>query len=204
MCNVRRRVALQGAQDIGPADALVGPDVRVHAMTLQGHVLIQLPPGADGRDLANRCGLSIPDRPNTAIGDAKTTMWLGPRAWVVITQAADIAAALAAEWAGALRAIGGHAVELTDAHQSLRISGSASETLLAQGCMLDLDPASFSIGAATRTAIARMPVILHRRDAQSYLLHIDRSIAHQLWTWMTLAVREIAALAAFEPQREAS
>ena len=191
-----RRCALEDAPAHGRAPGMQGAGVLVEVLPLQGHVLIQLPPGnADGRLLA-ALDLPLPAAPNRAAGVDPTIMWLGPRAWVAITAQVGAADALATRIAARLRAAGGHAVELSDAHQGLRIAGPGASALLAQGCALDFDGASFGAGGATRTSIARMPAILHRTAADAFLLHVDRSLAGHLWDWLGRGVREMAALAA--------
>ena len=195
MCNVARRVALEDLHEVGNAAPLLGATVRVDALVLMGHVLIQLPPGKAHLQLRSLLDLPLPDVPNRASGDNPSLMWLGPRAWVAITDHADAAGPLATHAATALRAAGGHAVDLSDAHQSLRVSGRDASSLLNQGCPLDLESATFSEGSATRTSLARMPAILHRDRADSYVLHVDRSLASQFWDWLTLGVQEMAALA---------
>jgi heterotetrameric sarcosine oxidase gamma subunit len=195
MAEMLRRCALEDARPLGSGPGMSGGGVHVEALPLLGHVLIQLPPGnADGRRQA-ALELTLPAAPNHAVGIDPAILWLGPRAWVAITGDVDAAGALAARIATQMRAAGGHAVELSDAHQSLRITGPGASTLLAQGCALDFDGASFGAGRATRTAIARMPAILHRTAAEAFLLHVDRSLASALWDWLDRGVREMAALA---------
>jgi len=196
MCEIAPRFALQPAHEPGSVPLVASAGVRVEALALLGHVLIQLPPGKPNDRLLAALGLNPPDAPNRAVGRDPTLMWLGPRAWVAITATVDAAAALATRVAAGLRAEGGHAVDLSDAHQSLRITGAMAATLLAQGCAIDLWSASFTEGSATRTSIARMPSILHRTAAEAFLLHVDRSLAGQLWDWLDHGVREMTALAA--------
>lgn len=195
MCNVARRVALEDLHEAGNAPPLLGANVRVDALVLMGHVLIQLPSGKDHLHLRQLLDLPLPEHRNRAVGVNPSLMWLGPRAWVAITDQVGAAGPLAAYLATALRAAGGHAVELSDAHQSLRVSGRDASSLLNQGCALDFESATFSVGSATRTSLARMPAIVHRDQADSYVLHVDRSLASQLWDWLRLGVQEMAALA---------
>lgn len=195
MREIVRRCALEAERPLGSGPGVPGARVQVEALPLQGHVLIQLPAGAaDGR-LPAALELTLPAAPNHAAGTDPAILWLGPRAWVAITAEVDAAGALAARIAARLRAAGGHAVELSDAHQSLRITGAGASALLAQGCAVDFDGASFRAGRATRTSVARMPAILHRTAADGFLLHVDRSLASALWDWLGRGVREMAALA---------
>ena len=194
MVEIARRCALD---DADAHTVLDGGDVRVEALALMGHVLIQLPVSAGyaSPPVAAR-ELGLPAEPNRATGRDPVLMRLAPRGWVAITPALATAAPLAARMTDALRDAGGHAVELSDAHQSLRVSGPAAAALLGQGCALDLDAAVTPEGAATRTAIARMPAILHRVARDEFMLHVDRSFAQQFWDWFGCGVREAAALAA--------
>ena len=196
MADAAQLCALAEPADADSTPALAGGDVRVEALPLQGHVLIQLPPRCAHEHLRRALSADLPAAPNRAAGGDPALLWLGPRAWVAITASAATAAALAAQVAGALRTVGGHAVDLSDAHQSLRISGPGATALLGQGCALDLDGPAFAPGSATRTALARMPALLHRIAASTFVLHVDRSLARQCRDWFGHGVREMAALAA--------
>lgn len=196
MPEIARSFALEPAHGAGGTPFMKGAGVRVEALALLGHVLIQLPPGKANDRLFAALKLNPPDTANRAAGSDPTLMWLGPRAWVAITGTVDAAAALATRVAAGLRPEGGHAVDLSDAHQSIRITGPTATTLLAQGCALDLGSASFTEGSATRTSIAKMPSILHRTAAEVFLLHVDCSLASQLWDWFGHGTREMTALAA--------
>lgn len=183
---------------------LAGGDVRVHALDPMGHVLMQVASAADAARAESLVNLPLPSTPNRARGLDPLVLWIGPRAWAVLTAKGDDAAALAVRAAAALRAIGGHAVDLTDAHQSLRIEGSDATLLLAQGCPIDLADSAFAVGCATRTLMARTTVLLHRVEADAYLLHVDRSLARQLWDWLEQGVAEIAALSPRQDEAERS
>ncbi|MBK8742682.1 MAG: hypothetical protein IPM02_25775 [Betaproteobacteria bacterium] len=195
MPEIAHRYSLEPTNDAGGAPFMETAGVRVEALALLGHVLIQLPPGKVDDRLLSALGLIPPSSSNRAAGLDPTLMWLGPRAWVAITGTVNAAASLAASVAAGLRHVGGNAVNLSDAHQSIRITGPAATTLLAQGCALDLGSASFTEGSATRTSIAKMPSILHRTAAEVFLLHVDRSLASQLWVWLDGGIREMTALA---------
>jgi len=195
MGEILRRSALEGSPPLGSSPDMPGAGVQVEALPLLGHVLIQLLPGKGDGPGPAALELALPAEPNHAAGIDPAILWLGPRAWVAITGDADAAGALVARMATHMSATGGHAVELSDAHQSVRITGPGASALLAQGCALDFDGASFRAGGATRTSIARMPAILHRTAADAFLLHVDRSLASAFWDWLGRGVREMAALA---------
>lgn len=196
MSEVVHRCALQDVDPTGGEPTLRGEGVLVTALPLFGHVLIQLPPGAGGGTLPATTGLALPAAPNRATAGEPAVMWLSPRAWVVIGGPVSEGTRLAARIAETLRPHGGHAVDLADAHQSIRVEGPAAAFLLGQGCALDLDPVRFDVGSATRTSIARIPSILHRSSGQAFVVHVDRSLAGHLWEWLGHGIREITALAA--------
>ena len=99
---------------------------------------------------------------------------LGPDEFLLLAPedapaAAEIAAAMGARF---------HAlVEIGHRNVALELSGIAAAQVLNAGCPLDLDPAAFPPGMATRTLLGRSEIVLMREDAQRWRLECGRSFA---------------------------
>lgn len=64
----------------------------------------------------------------------------------------------------------GYTTDQTDAWVALEISGPATPAALERLCPLDLDPASFPDGAAARTLMAHLSIMIVRLGAEHFLL----------------------------------
>jgi sarcosine oxidase subunit gamma len=125
-------------------------------------------------------GLALPGRPGTsANAHDRCALCLAPGEWLIAAGAP--AAGAAAGAAGAL-------VDVSHGRTVLRLSGSDVRELLAQGCALELDGAAFAPGRCAQTAIARIPVLLHRAGEDAVFdLYCARSYSQSLWQWLTAA-----------------
>ena len=76
------------------------------------------------------------------------------------------------------------AVDASANRVCLELSGPAAEEVLAQGCSLDLHPSAFAEGACAQTLLARVQVILWRREAERWQLFVRPSFAPYLRAWL--------------------
>jgi sarcosine oxidase subunit gamma len=65
----------------------------------------------------------------------------------------------------------------------LEVGGPRSWELLSTGCSLDLDPRVRVAGMCAQTLLARVPVILHERDAATRVF-VRPSLANYLADWL--------------------
>jgi len=160
------------------------------AMTeLQGWSLTQLdfrPDHGAGLEAAlRRCwNLSLPPRVGDVLGQAPVqAMRLAPnRVWILAESAAAQPAEAAEAWASALC--------LTHGRRRYRLVGSRCTEVLAKGIALDLEGSALASGRAAQTQLHRVPVLLHRREAQSFDLFVPRSFSESLEAWLADAARE--------------
>lgn len=142
---------------------------------------------ADDATLADRVlattGLIPPRAPGRVAESGPTRLiWLEPTAWLL--EADDTVADRAIADLGA--------IEVTDGRVVLALSGARVRDLLAVGTGLDLDPALFPPGHATRTLFGRLGVLLHAVDAApTYRLHVDRAHARWFRDWILAARRDL-------------
>jgi len=156
-------------------------------------------------------------RPTVAVGevavrsDVLRILRLGPGEWQVIGDVLAVdalagelsAAGLAPGAAGTVPDAAGtvpgddpgnatvSVTVVTDAWQSLSVSGRAARDVLAKGCSIDLHPLRFGVRRATRTRLAGIAAVLECADAlDRFALHVASSYRDYLKSWLDDAVLE--------------
>ena len=72
----------------------------------------------------------------------------------------------------------------------LTVTGALAADILSTGVMLDLDPAAFPVGMATRTLFVKAEIVLWRKGPQAFHIEVWRSFAPYLHGLMGEAARE--------------
>ena len=178
------------------------PGVRLGERAFQGQINLRGDPGnKDFVDAAaSVLGARLPTKPNTSAGsddlsDGPRALWLAPGEWLVISAAATesgIIGSLAEATAGC----GGSVTDVSDARTVICLSGRHARDVLMKGCPLDLHPAVFAPGQCAQSLLARASMILYRRADEavaggaSFDIHVARSFAEYLWTWLEDAAVE--------------
>jgi sarcosine oxidase, subunit gamma len=135
--------------------------------------------------------LLLPTEPTgTASKNRISALWLGPDQWLLTCPPDDVSF-----FVNSLRdALEGshHALtDLSDGLVSFTLAGPSARDVLAKGCPLDLHPRAFTPGSCARTLLAKDDVLLHlQADEPRFDLHVARSFAHYLWTWLEDAGQE--------------
>ena len=136
-------------------------------------------------------GFAPPLVPNRAaeVGPLRA-LWLGPDEWLVVAPESE-GAALAKRLHDALRGQHFALVDASEVRAAIALTGPRARDTLAHGTALDLHPRVFGPGQVAQTLLARMPVILHQRDASPrYDLYVAASSAEHLWLWLEDAARD--------------
>ena len=115
----------------------------------------------------------------------RAALWLGPDEWLLLAPDAQFLAALAAALADLPHSL----VDVSDAYETLTLSGPAAARTLSAGCPLDLHPSAFPPGTATRTVLARTGIILWRRAETEWRLEVGRSYAAYAQDFLSEAAR---------------
>jgi sarcosine oxidase subunit gamma len=168
----------------GPADAGVVLAERRHL----GKLVLRGDP-ADRKLLggaAKVLGVPLPVTPNTAVGEAGTTVvWTAPDEWLVITES-GVEAALADALRRALKALHHAVTDTSDQSTVIRLSGSKARAVMAKGCAIDLHPRVFKPGSAAQSHLAKALVTFWQVDeAPRYDILVRASFAPYLWAWLT-------------------
>jgi len=172
---------------------------RVGEAGTVGRLLLRVgPQGAEA--LARALGPELAGRMNSATpGDGCTALRLGPDEWLLLAEA-DSDPWLAARIADAAKGVAVSLVDVSHRHAGILLTGPACEAVLATGCPLALDMASFPVGRATRTVLAKAEVVLWRRDADRFQLEVARSFAPYVVALLGVAIEDEAAIAALARQ----
>ncbi|MEZ5478039.1 MAG: sarcosine oxidase subunit gamma family protein [Thiolinea sp.] len=115
---------------------------------------------------------------------------LQPDQWWVLAAATEGASPLG-PWREQLGAVA-HMTDQSDAWVMLRVSGAQSRKALERICMLDLHPANFGPGKASRTLMEHLGVVLCCEAEGQYLLLGARSSADSLLHALQVSARHIA------------
>lgn len=113
---------------------------------------------------------------------------LGPDEWLLLADAdegEELAAQVAAGLAGTVHAL----VDVSHRSCGLAVTGIGAAAVLNAGCPLDLAPAAFPVGTATRTVLAKTEILLARLDAEAFEVECWRSYADYLRGFLLEAAR---------------
>jgi len=135
-------------------------------------------------------GLPLPTEPCRAVeAEGRAALWLGPDEWLLLAPEAE-GPALAAGLAEALAGTRHSLVDIGHRHTALLVSGSCAVGALNTGCPLDLDPAAFPAGAASRTLFDKVEIVLWRRAEDRFHIDVARSFGAHLWRYLAEARQE--------------
>ncbi len=155
--------------------------------------------GTDMAEMVGRAlGLALPDRVNRAnAGEARRALRLGPDEYLLVMRREQTAATLdhlREALAGRHHAL----VDISARLVALELAGPPARDTLAAACPLDLHPAMFGPGQASRTVLGKAVIILDCLAIDHFRLMIDRSFAPYARRLLSEAGREfkIAHIAA--------
>lgn len=153
---------------------------------------------APGESVRTALGVSLPGEPNTVMtGNNLSALWLGPDEWLIVGPP-NAERAMTGQLVKALP--GAVVVDVTEGRTTIRIRGPMVLDILAMGCPLDLHPRTFGSGRCAQSTLGRSPIILHQVDgAPLFDIHVERSQADYLWTWLETAGRPYGVAVEAEP-----
>jgi sarcosine oxidase subunit gamma len=157
--------------------------------------------GAEGGAVAlaqavrQQLGLDLPATSAVARAGEHALAWAGPDQWLLVADRRG-------GFAEILTALSGVAAvsDQSDDRAVLRLAGPKIRETLAKGCMIDLHPAAFPVGATALTSIAHIGIQLWRAqdepddadgpDGVVFEIMIPRSMAGSFWSWFAASVAE--------------
>jgi sarcosine oxidase subunit gamma len=166
MADQALRKAPLGRSHGGSAGARVTPAAPAARLSLRA--------GTDALGaLSTAFGLTLPTRPKTsASSNGRHALWLGPDEWLLIDEnGADLMAAAAGS--GVLHS----ATDVSHRNTAILVSGPDAAGAIASACPLDLGKAIFPVGAAARTVLGKIEIVLLRTGEEDYRVECWRSFS---------------------------
>jgi sarcosine oxidase subunit gamma len=188
-----RRSALAGyAERFSALAAATGGELSIRELPFVSQVNLRADPKDAGlmERLAEALGFALPVVPNTvASRDNGRALWLGPDEWLVVGpdgQRTALEQALRAGLNGTFASI----VDVSANRTVLEIRGPKARELLAHGVPIDLDARSFGPGSCAQTLLAKVQVIIERRDETAFHVYAWTSFATYVGDWLLDAAAE--------------
>lgn len=118
-------------------------------------------------------GLELPQRPKTSASVAgRRALWLGPDEWLLIDEnGADLMGI--ASGVSALHS----ATDVSHRNTAILVSGPDAAAAIAAACPLDLGTSVFPVGAAARTVLGKIEIVLLRTGEEDYRVECWRSFS---------------------------
>jgi sarcosine oxidase subunit gamma len=188
------------ASSAGKGSAIAGRDPAIsdRAFSASDVTLAVLPPAerislrAPARSVAAlsaALGVELPQKPKSSTTRARrTALWLGPDEWLVIDEAGRDPLADCAGVEELHSAVG-----ISHRNVGISVAGAAAAAALNAGCPQDLSLAAFAVGAASRTILGKVEIVLLRTGEDAFRVECWRSFADYVFTFLTEAAKDAAA-----------
>jgi sarcosine oxidase subunit gamma len=146
-------------------------------------------PEASVAALSRALGVSLPKAPKSSASKAgRTALWLGPDEWLVFDEAGGDPLADCAGVKGLHAAVG-----ISHRNVAIAVSGPQAADTINAGCPQDLSLTAFPVGAATRTVLGKVEIVLLRTQEDAFRVECWRSFSDYVLTFLTKAATDAAA-----------
>jgi sarcosine oxidase subunit gamma len=126
--------------------------------------------------------------------NGREAMRLGPDEWLLSGPLSETGK-IAADVEAALAQLHYALVDVGHAHVALSLSGPRAAEAINSGCALDLGPAAFPAGTATRTLLGKAEIVLARwGEAPAFEIECPRSFAAYVRDFLVTAARQYRAV----------
>ncbi|RWE53542.1 sarcosine oxidase subunit gamma [Mesorhizobium sp.] len=179
--SVERRPALAGQElsATGVTLAVLPPAERISLRA----------PDASVAALSKALGVTLPQKPKTSAAKAgRTALWLGPDEWLVIDEVGKDPLADRAEVTVLHSAVG-----ISHRNVAISVTGPAAAATINSGCPQDLSLDAFPVGAASRTILGKVEIVLLRTASDAFRVECWRSFSDYVFTFLSEAARDAAA-----------
>ncbi|RWJ25706.1 MAG: sarcosine oxidase subunit gamma family protein [Mesorhizobium sp.] len=174
------------------------PALAGHELSATGVTLAVLPPAerislrapdASVAALSKALGVTLPQKPKTSAAKAgRTALWLGPDEWLVIDEVGKDPLADCAEVTVLHSAVG-----ISHRNVAISVTGPAAAVTINSGCPQDLSLDAFPVGAASRTILGKVEIVLWRTASDAFRVECWRSFSDYVFTFLSEAARDAAA-----------
>ncbi|KGF69546.1 sarcosine oxidase subunit gamma [Hoeflea sp. BAL378] len=143
----------------------------------------------DAKALSTALGLDLPLRPKTSAGSlpGRLAAWLGPDEWLVIDETGDPLADL-----GKAEVLCS-AVDISHRNTAILVSGKGARATLESGCPQNLSDSVFPVGAASRTVLGKIEVVIIRTADTDYRVECWRSFSTYAFDFLSESARDCLA-----------
>lgn len=179
--SVERRPALAG-------QSLSATAVTLAVLPLAERISLRAP-DASIAALSKALGVALPQRPKTSAAKVgRTALWLGPDEWLVIDESGKDPLADCAKISALHSAVG-----ISHRNVAISVTGPAAAATINAGCPQDLSLDAFPVGAASRTILGKVEIVLLRTAADAFRVECWRSFSDYVFTFLSEAARDAAA-----------
>ncbi|WP_311031821.1 sarcosine oxidase subunit gamma [Mesorhizobium koreense] len=185
---VARTFVLEGREK-KTSRVVVEPAGPAHRVSLRA-------PAESLSSLSRALSVKLPEEPmGSAFGKSgdftgkggRSALWLGPDEWLVIDTAGNDPMADCAK-AKALHS----ATDISHRHVAIDVSGAGAADVLNAGCPRDLSLAAFPVGAAARTVLGKVEIVLLRTGEDAFRVECWRSFSDYAFTFLAEAARDVS------------
>lgn len=144
---------------------------------------------ANAKALSKVLGLDLPLAPKTSARNTKgrLALWLGPDEWLIIDESGDPMGDLAK--ARVLHS----ATDISHRNTAIVVAGKGARATLEGGCPQNLSDAAFPVGAAARTVLGKIEVVIHRSGETDYRVECWRSFSDYAFGFLTETSKDCLA-----------
>lgn len=139
--------------------------------------------------LSKALGLVLPLKPKSSSGNlpGRLAAWLGPDEWLIIDDTADPLADLRKT------KVLHSAVDVSHRNTAILVSGKGARATLESGCPQNLSDAVFPVGAASRTVMGKIEVVIIRTGDAEFRVECWRSFSIYAFDFLSESARDCLA-----------
>ncbi|MBU4528208.1 MAG: sarcosine oxidase subunit gamma [Hoeflea sp.] len=143
----------------------------------------------NAKALSKALGLELPLKPKTTAGSlpGRLVAWLGPDEWLIIDETGDPLSDL--RKAKVLHS----AVDVSHRNTAILVSGKGARATLESGCPQNLGDAVFPVGAASRTVMGKIEVVIIRTADTEYRVECWRSFSTYAFDFLSESAKDCLA-----------
>jgi sarcosine oxidase subunit gamma len=186
----KKTVAATPSAERRPALArqeLSATGVKLAVLPLAERISLRAPE-ASVSALSKALGVTLPRKPKTSAAKAgRTALWLGPDEWLVIDEAAKDPLIDCAKVTALHSAVG-----ISHRNVAIAVTGPAAAATINAGCPQDLSLDAFPVGAASRTILGKVEIVLLRTAADAFRVECWRSFSDYVFTLLSEAAGDAA------------
>ena len=185
---VARTFVLEGREK-RTSRVTIGPAGPAHRLSLRA-------PIESLASLSRALGVKLPEQPmGSAFGKSgdftgkggRVALWLGPDEWLVIDTVGNDPMVDCAK----VKTLHS-ATDISHRHVAIDVSGAGAADVLNAGCPRDLSLAAFPVGAAARTVLGKIEIVLLRTGEDAFRVECWRSFSDYAFTFLAEAARDVS------------